>query len=105
MTNEEIYKFGEIQYLKGRLDELNKGYVPHSMTRDNRIVDSRISKYEDKLKNTDEISYYLYQTELGSKRFSKERSKKHIKSLLEEVLTHIDNEEIKNKILNQIEKY
>ena len=105
MTNEEIYKFGEIQYLKGRLDELYKGYVPHSMTRDNRIVDSRISKYEDKLKNTDEISYYLYQTELRSKKFSKERSKRHIKSLLEEVLTYIDDEEIKNKILNQIEKY
>jgi hypothetical protein len=46
MTYEEILKFGEIQYLKGRLDELYKGYVPNSIEKDNRILDSRITKYE-----------------------------------------------------------
>ena len=51
MDYKDILRFGEIQYLMGRLDELYKGYVPISSTRDNRIVDSRISKYEDKLKS------------------------------------------------------
>ena len=49
MKHETISKLMEIQYLKGRLDELYKGYVPNNSTTDNRIVDSRISKYEDKL--------------------------------------------------------
>jgi hypothetical protein len=105
MTYEEILKFGEIQYLKGRLDELYKGYVPRGMSTDNRIVDSRISKYEDKLKNTDEISFYLYMTEKKNIFFSKERSKKEIKDLLTEVIDHIDDNELFNKIKNQIEKY
>ena len=105
MTYEEILKFGEIQYLKGRLDELYKGYVPRGMSTDNRIVDSRISKYEDKLKNTDEISFYLYMTEKKNIFFSKEKNKKEIKDLLSEVSEHIDDNMLFNKIKNQIEKY
>ena len=46
----------EIQYLKGRLDELYKGYVPNSNSSNNRYVDSRISKYENKLREIDEIA-------------------------------------------------
>jgi hypothetical protein len=105
MTYEEILKFGEIQYLKGRLDELYKGYVPRSTSTDNRIVDSRISKYEDKLKNADEISFYLYMTEKKNIFFSKEKNKKEIKDLLTEVIDHIDDNKLFNKIKNQIEKY
>ena len=48
-----LNKLLEIQYLKGRLDELYKGYVPTNMGHDNRVVDSRISKYENKLKEKD----------------------------------------------------
>ena len=59
MDYKDIMKFGEIQYLKGRLDELHKGYVPNTINKENRIVDSRISKYEDKLKSLDEISYLV----------------------------------------------
>ena len=98
MTYEEILKFGEIQYLKGRLDELYKGYVPRGMSTDNRIVDSRISKYEEKLKNTDEISFYLYMTEKKNIFFSKEKNKKEIKDLLSEVSEHIDDNMLFNKI-------
>lgn len=105
MTNDEILKYGEIQYLKGRLDELYKGYVPNEISKENRIIDSRISKYEDKLKQTDEISYHLYQAELKNRMFSKEKSKKHIKELLEEVLTHVENKELNERIIKQIEKY
>ena len=75
MKYQEINKLMEIQYLKGRLDELYKGYVPNKSTTDNRVVDSRISKYENKLKSIDEISFYLYQVERENQRFSKQKSK------------------------------
>ena len=59
MEYKEIQKLLEIQYLKGRLDELYKGFVPHNNSTSSRTVDSRISKYEDKLKSIDEIAYHL----------------------------------------------
>jgi hypothetical protein len=105
MTYEEILKFGEIQYLKGRLDELYKGYVPNSIERDNRIVDSRITKYEEKLKKTDEISFHLYMTEKKNIFHSKNKNKREIKDLLTEVIDHVDDNKLFNKIKNQIEKY
>ena len=74
MTNKEINKLMEIQYLKGRLDELYKGFVPHNSTTNNRIVDYRISKYENKLKNIDETAFYLYQVERENIRVSKKKS-------------------------------
>ena len=42
MTEKEILKLMEVQYLKGRLDELYKGYVPYSIETNNRIIDTRI---------------------------------------------------------------
>ena len=105
MTFQEINKLMEIQYLKGRLDELYKGYVPNNTTTDNRIVDSRISKYEDKLKNIDEIAYYLYNVERDNQRFSKIKGKEKIKQLLEEILPIVDNDTLKKKIHNQLNTY
>ena len=105
MTFKEINKLMEIQYLKGRLDELYKGYVPHNSSTDNRIVDSRISKYEEKLKNIDEIAFYLYQVEKDNQRFSKEKSKKKMKELFEEILPSIHNDTLKEKIQNQLNTY
>ena len=105
MTFQEINKLMEIQYLKGRLDELYKGYVPHNSSTDNRIVDSRISKYEEKLKNIDEIAFYLYQVEKDNQRFSKEKSKKKMKELFEEILPSIYNDTLKEKIQNQLNTY
>ena len=42
MDYKTTQKLMEIQYLKGRLDELYKGYVPNLNSTDNRIVDTYI---------------------------------------------------------------
>jgi hypothetical protein len=105
MTREEIEKYGEIQYLKGRLDELYKSYQPGNPSHTNRVVDARISKYETKLKELDEVAYHLYQVERTNVRFSKQKSKKIIKNLLEETLSEIQNDTLKEKIENQLNTY
>ena len=105
MTQEQLEKYGEIQYLKGRLDELYKGYVPSSSTRDSRIVDYRISKYEKKLRDLDEIAFNLYQVERKNIRISKQKSKETIKTLLTEVLSEIDNDTLKGKIQTKLNTY
>lgn len=106
MERNEIFKFGEIQYLKGRLDELNKALPTVTNMERSRKIDQRIEKYLQKLKKVDEISYYLYEIEVKSRLKSKERSKKEVKSLLEEVLSNntID-EELKEKIMKKIDTY
>jgi hypothetical protein len=106
MTREEILKFGEIQYLKGRLDELFKALPTVIDLNRSRRLDQRVEKYLQKLKNVDEVSYHLYQVELQSRQKSKERSKKEIKELLVEMLS-VENisEELIDKIKNQIDKY
>jgi hypothetical protein len=45
MTNQEILKFGEIQYLKGRLDELYKALPTITNLDRRRRIDQRIEKY------------------------------------------------------------
>lgn len=105
MTLQEIEKYGEIQYLKGRLDELYKGYVPGSSTHDSRMVDYRISKYEKKLKDLDEVAYHLYQVERKNIRISKEKSKKLMEGLLNEILFHVEDELVIEKIKEQIKTY
>jgi len=107
MTNEEIHKFGEIQYLKGRLDELHKAIQTITNLDRKRKIDQRIEKYLGKLKKVDEVSYFLYMVELKTRLKSKKRSKKDIKSLLEEVLEVENgiNNDLKQKILNKLESY
>jgi hypothetical protein len=107
MTDKDIQKFGEIQYLKGRLDELFKSAPEMMDILGARKLDQRIEKYLQKLKNVDEISFNLYQIELKTRYKSKERSKKEIKSLLEEILNteNIINEGLKEKILKKIDSY
>ena len=105
MTKEDILKYGEIQYLKGRLDELFKSFDIMLDVHGSRKLDQRIEKYIQKLKTVDEVAYYLYEVELKTTRKAKERSKKDIKELLEEVLTDVSNEEILEKIKNQIDRY
>ena len=87
MDREEILKYGEIQYLKGRLDELFKALPNVSDLNKSRKLDQRVEKYLLKLKNVDEVSYYIYQVELKTRTKSKDRSKKDIKKLLEDILT------------------
>ena len=105
MTKEDILKYGEIQDLKGRLDELYKSFPELLDVYGSRKLDQRIEKYIQKLKTVDEVAYYLYEVELKTTRKAKERSKKDIKELLEEVLTYVSNEEILEKIKNQIDRY
>lgn len=76
MTEKEILKLMEVQYLKGRLDELYKGYVPYSLETNNRIIDTRISKYENKLKQTDESAYIQYMLERENLKILKKKREK-----------------------------
>lgn len=76
MTEKEILKLMEVQYLKGRLDELYKGYVPYSVETNNRIIDTRISKYENKLKQTDKSAYIQYMLERENLKILKKKREK-----------------------------
>ena len=106
MEREDILKFGEIQYLKGRLDELNKALPTITNMERSRKIDQRIEKYRQKLKNVDEISFYIYEIENKNRFKSKEKSKTEIKYLLEEVLSNNDiNEDLKLKIIKKIDSY
>jgi len=107
MTDKEILKYGEIQYLKGRLDELFKSFDIMIDVHGSRKLDQRIEKYLTKLKNVDEVSFHLYQVELKTRRKSKDRSKRDIKDLLEQILINenIMNEDILERIKKQIDTY
>ena len=60
MTEQEFLKYGEIQYLKGRLDELFKTSPQTLDLHDSRVLDQRIEKYLKKLKSVDEISFECF---------------------------------------------
>lgn len=105
MTEQQIQQYGEIQYLKGRLDELHKAFPTVIDLHRSRKLDARIQKYFEKLKSVDEIAYHLYLVELATRLKSKERSKKDIKHLLEEVLTQITDAELREKINKKIDTY
>lgn len=105
MTEQQIQQYGEIQYLKGRLDELHKAFPTVIDLHRSRKLDARIQKYFEKLKSVDEIAYHLYLVELATRLKSKERSKKDIKHLLEEVLTQITDDELREKINKKIDTY
>ena len=107
MTDQEIIKYGEIQYLKGRLDELFKALPTiYNMDRQ-RKLDQRIEKYLNKLRKVDEVAFHLYQVELSSRQRSKQKSKNEIKDLLEQILINenIMNEDILERIKEQIDRY
>ena len=105
MTEQQIQQYGEIQYLKGRLDELHKAFPTVIDLHRSRKLDARIQKYFEKLKSVDEIAYHLYLVELATRLKSKERSKKDIKNLLEEVLTQVTDDELREKINKKIDTY
>ena len=107
MTDQEIVKYGEIQYLKGRLDELFKALSTITNMDTKRKLDQRIEKYLYKLKRVDEVAYHLYQVELVNRQRSKEKSKKEIKDLLEQILINenIMNEDILDRIKKQVDLY
>ena len=107
MTDQEIIKYGEIQYLKGRLDELFKALPTIYNMERQRKLDQRIEKYLNKLRKVDEVAYHLYQVELVNRQRSKEKSKNEIKDLLEQILINenIMNEDILDRIKKQIDLY
>ena len=105
MEYKEIHKLMEIQYLTGRLDELYKGYVPNYTSTSQRIVDTRISKYEDKLIKLDPIAFHLYKVQHTNVKFSKRKSKAKISALLSTIKSVLIDEfgcEEDNKLVKQI---
>jgi hypothetical protein len=105
MTSIEIQKFGEIQYLKGRLDELHKALPTVTSMERSRRLDQRVEKYFNKLREVDEIAYHLYQVELLNRLRAKEKSKEEIKSLLEEISSDIQDPVLKDRVLSKINTY
>jgi ribonuclease HIII len=105
MNEQELHKLMEIQYLKGRLDELHKAFPTIIDLHRSRKLDARIQKYYDKLKQTDEIAYHLYLVERYNQQISKQKSQNNIKELLESIIPQLGDMELINKIKNQISKY
>ena len=96
MTEQELHKLLEIQYLKGRLDELHKAFPTITDIGRSRKIDQRL---------VDEIAYHLYQVEHHNQEISKKKSKEFMKSLLEELIPHLTNNELIQKVKEQISKY
>ena len=105
MTEQEIHKLLVIQYLKGRIDELQKA-IPNVLNLERqRLLDVRLQKYYNKLKSTDELAYHLFQVEAKNRFYSKSKSIKEIEDLLQEAYDHIENPVVKIKIAEQLKKY
>jgi hypothetical protein len=105
MTEQEILKFGEIQYLKGRLDELYKAIPTVTNMERRRKLDQRIEKYITKLKKVDEVAYKLYEVELNATHRVKVKGKLETENLLKEILSteRIEDEYLIKKIKDKIE--
>lgn len=104
MTEQDILKFGEIQYLKGRLDELYKAIPTITNMDRRRKLDQRIEKYINKLKNVDEVAYRLYEVELIATHRVKVKGKLETENLLNEILStnQITDETLIKKINDKI---
>ena len=105
MTEKDIIKYGEIQYLRGRLDELHKALPTITNINRSRKIDARIQKYYDKLKATDEVAYCLYLVEQQTRKISKERNQKKMSALLGDILKTDVSDELKSRILDQLDTY
>jgi hypothetical protein len=105
MTDQEILKFGEIQYLKGRLDELYKAIPTVTNMERRRKLDQRIEKYITKLKKVDEVAYKLYEVELNATHRVKVKGKLETENLLKEILLteSITDEILIKKIKDKLE--
>lgn len=105
MNEDFLHKFGEIQYLKGRIDELHKALPTVLDLHRKRKLDTRLDKYYTKLKETDELAYHLYLVERENQLMSKQKSKKVIEKLLIDVKNTLTDVELIDRINKQIEKY
>lgn len=105
MNEDLLHKFGEIQYLKGRIDELHKALPTVLDLNRKRKIDMRLDKYYKKLKATDELAYHLYLVERENQLVSKEKSKRVMEDLLRDIKSTITDEDLIERIDRQIEKY
>lgn len=105
MNEDLLHKFGEIQYLKGRIDELHKALPTVLDLNRKRKLDMRLDKYYNKLKSTDELAYHLYLVERENQFMSKQKSKKVVEDLLRDVKLVITDTDLIERIDKQIEKY
>ena len=105
MTEQEILKFGEIQYLKGRLDELYKAIPTVTNMERRRKLDQRIEKYITKLKKVDEVAYRLHEVELIATNRVKMKGKVETENLLKEILQtgNITDENLLKKIKDKLD--
>lgn len=105
MTEAEIHTLLEIQYLKGRIDELQKALPTITNLERKRKLDLRLDKYYKKLKETDEVAYHLYQVETVNRYHSKRKGINQIKNLLNEVFDAVEDPVLKIKIEDQLNRY
>lgn len=105
MTEKEIHKLLEIQYLKGRIDELHKAIPTITDLTRQRKLDQRLDKYYNKLKAVDEVAYHLYQVERENRQFSKKKDIREIKELLVDVYESTENNLLKVRIQDQLDRY
>ena len=105
MNTDFLHKFGEIQYLKGRIDELHKALPTVLDLHRKRKLDTRLDKYYNKLKETDELAYHLYLVERENQLMSKQKSKKVMEELLKDVKNTLTDVKLIERIDKQIEKY
>lgn len=105
MTDQDILKFGEIQYLKVRLDELYKAIPTITNMERRRKLDQRIEKYINKLKKVDEVAYRLYEVELNATHRVKVKGKLETENLFKEILLteQITDENLIKKIKDKLE--
>lgn len=105
MTETQIQQLLEVQYLKGRIDELHKALPTITNLERKRKLDARLDKYYKKLKVTDEIAYHLHQVEQVNRYYSKKRGISEIKNLLQEIYDSIEDPVLRIKIEEQIKRY
>lgn len=105
MTETEIQRLLEVQYLKGRIDELHKALPTITNLERKRKLDTRLDKYYNKLKIVDEIAYHLYQVERFNRDYSKRKGIQQIQDLLQEVYDNIEDPVLRIKIQDQLNKY
>ncbi|TXG86620.1 MAG: hypothetical protein E6R13_00140 [Spirochaetes bacterium] len=105
MSDQQIQELLEIQYLKGRLDELHKAFPTVTNLERSRKLDMRLSKYYSKLKAVSEQAYHLYQVERINQGHSKRKSQGALKELFNKIIPHIKDEELLSEIKRTISKY
>lgn len=105
MTEKQIHTLLEVQYLKGRIDELHKALPTITNLERKRKLDARLDKYYQKLKIYDEVAYHLYQVERFNREHSKRKGITEIKDLLQEIYDNIEDPVLRIKIQEQLNRY